>query len=90
MTEHPAKGCTKAQIRAFEHIAINKDWGWGEKTTKALLAKGLIVQNGEREICRDRFGVVKIPNYEVPIALHIQWCNWCSEQPQVEEGSPSP
>ncbi len=26
------------------------------------------------------FGPIRVPVYEVPIAVHYQWCQWCSEQ----------
>lgn len=85
MTEHPAKGCTKSQIAAFEQIAIGQRIPWTQKTIDALLAKGLIEKMGDEVICRDRFGTVTVQVYEVPIPAHIQFCQWASEQEATGE-----
>lgn len=40
MTDHPCKGMTKAQIAAFERIAINQPHGATHKTLVALRERG--------------------------------------------------
>lgn len=86
MTDHPCKGMTKAQVAAFEQIAVNAvpQCTWG--TLDALLKAGVVVR-GTPEVRRDVMGVYEIPNFYVPLPLHMQWCAWCSEQyePQPEE-----
>lgn len=81
MTDHPCKGLTRAQIEAFEQIAINQPPQSGWKTIEALLAYG-VIERGEGEKRRDALGTYEIPNFFVPLPIHMQWCEWCSEQPE--------
>ncbi|PZR77345.1 MAG: hypothetical protein DI537_43320 [Stutzerimonas stutzeri] len=74
MTKHP--GTTVAERRVLDAI------GGGDscppmtaRTRDAMLRKGLIHKVGERELGRDRFGVVALPIYEMPIPIHMQWCS---------------
>jgi hypothetical protein len=80
MTKHPAAGMTKVQRSVFESIAVGNTPYCDPRTIKALLQKGLIVELSPKTIGRDRFGPIQIPQYEVPIAHHMVWCEWCSEQ----------
>lgn len=82
MTEHPCKGMTKAQIEAFDRLAINAAPGCQWPTIDALLKAGVIVR-GKPEVRRDPMGVYEIPNFYVPLPIHAQWCEWCSEQPET-------
>lgn len=79
MTDHPCKGMTKAQVAAFELIAINQVPRCRQETLDALLAAGVILR-GEDEHRRDAMGVYTIPNFFVPLPVHMQWCEWASEQ----------
>lgn len=79
MTRHPCAGRTQSVIDVFEAIAINQLPAHRPVAIRALLKAGLIVPAGER-ILRDRFGTVRIPEYAVPLPIHWQWCQWCSEQ----------
>ena len=81
MTEHPCKGMTKAQIAAFEQIAINQPPQCKWETIDALLKAG-VVERGPSERRRDAIGVYDIPNFFVPLPIHMQWCQWASEQPE--------
>lgn len=81
MTDHPCKGMSKTAIEAFENIAINLPPRASWKTLDALIAKGVIVRvPGEKR--RDALGTYEIPAFVVPLGVHIQWCEWCSEQIQ--------
>lgn len=81
MTLHPCRGMTKPQIDAFERIAIGQDAPIHPKSAGALLARGLII--GQKvTIGRDAFGPIEIMRYHVPLPIHVQWCEWCSEQPE--------
>ncbi len=84
MTDHPCKGLSEIQISAFESIAVNQYPCVPFPTINSLLKRGLIVQAGEKIVGRDRFGLVSIPQFEVPIHHHAQWCAWCDEN--VDEG----
>lgn len=78
MTDHPCKGMTKAQREAFERIAVNESPGCTWPTIDALLKAGLI-ERGPSETRRDAMGVYSIPYFYVPLPIHAQWCEWCSE-----------
>lgn len=79
--EHPCKGMTKAQISAFEMIAIGENPMVGEKTIAKLLERGVIVQGPDR-IFQTALGPLHCKQYEIPIPIHMQWCEWASEQPE--------
>jgi len=76
---YPVKGLTKAQRETFEAIACGQDFPYRPKTISLLLKKKAIVQTGEKIICQDAFGIVKVPVFEVPMPLHLAWCQWCAE-----------
>jgi len=66
-------------IEVFEAIAINQVPPHRPAALRALLQAGLIVPADEY-LFRDRFGTVRIQQYAVPLPVHWQWCQWCSEQ----------
>jgi len=70
---------TKAQVAAFEQIAINQFPACRWSTIDALLKAG-VVAKGPPEVRRDAMGVYEIPSFYVPLPIHMQWCEWCSEQ----------
>ncbi len=80
MTDHPCKGMTKPQREAFERIAVNMFPLCRSKTLDALLKAG-VIELGEPETYRDGLGSYQVPTYSVPLPIHMQWCEWCSEQP---------
>lgn len=81
MTDHPCKGMTPRQIEAFEQIATGDALPIAHRRTLASLeALRLIERLADKELGRDRFGAIFVPQYQVPIPIHMQWCQWCSEQ----------
>jgi len=76
--KHPCAGLSKGVVEVFESIAVSQPHPHRPAAILTLLHAGLIVQIGER-VLRDRFGEVRIPVYEVPLPVHYQWCQWCSE-----------
>lgn len=58
----------------FEQIAINNDMGHPPAVLKRLEVKQLIVKKVESN---------GMKHYYVPIPIHIEWCQWCSEQPEI-------
>lgn len=80
MTDHPCKGMTKAQIAAFERIAINQYHEAPHKTLMALRQRGLIDYQNE-VVGRDALGKITVPRWFVPLPIHMKWCEWASEQP---------
>lgn len=68
LTEHPCKGMTREQIEAFERIAISEPPACTKQTLDALIKAGKVVRRPGRA-----------SQLVVPIAVHAQWCKWCSE-----------
>lgn len=83
MTAHPCKGMTKVQRDAFEAIATNQTPQCGWKSIDALLKAG-VIERGGSEKRRDALGTYEIPSFSVPLPVHMQWCEWCAEQPGEE------
>jgi hypothetical protein len=83
MAEHPCKGMSKGQIEAFERIAINQPPGCKWPTIDALIQAG-VVERGADETRRDAMGVYVITSFFVPVQVHAQWCEWCSQQQHAE------
>lgn len=69
---------TKAQREAFERIAVSAPNGATHRTLLKLRERGLIDYEDE-VIGRDALGKITVPRWFVPMAVHIQWCEWCSE-----------
>jgi hypothetical protein len=88
MTEHPCKDLTQEQRDAFEQIAVNRLPQCGWRSIDALLKKGLI-ERGPDDKRRDAMGVYGVPSFFVPLPIHAQWCQWCSEQPEYAEAERS-
>jgi hypothetical protein len=86
MTEprHPCAGRSLVQRKAFEAIAINQQANVSLRTIDALLKAGLIEKCGDRVVGRDRFGIISIPVYAVPLPIHFAWCEWCAAQPDTD------
>jgi hypothetical protein len=80
-TKHPAAGMTPAQKRDFELVAINERPRGGASTIKALKERGLIVDAPRKVLGRDALGEISISQWTIPLHIHAQWCQWCSEQP---------
>lgn len=78
-TRHPCAGMTKAQKKAFEMIATGRDYGLHASSVDALVAAGLVLRLRDQIIGRDAFGAISVPRYEVPLPVHMQWCQWCAE-----------
>lgn len=69
------------QIAAFEQIAISQAPQCGWKSITALLAAG-VIERALDELRRDAMGPYKVVLFAVPLPVHMQWCDWCSEQPK--------
>ena len=53
MTEHPCKGMTKAEIAAFEAIAVNRPPHCSKRTLDKLLSRGVIEKYEKKAFFRD-------------------------------------
>lgn len=84
MMDHPCKGLGASATIAFERIATGESLPPMSKGIAAkLLAKGLI-DHGDPKICRDSLGAYSIPQYFVPLPVHMKWCEWCADQPDED------
>lgn len=79
MTEHPCQGMTKAEIAAFEAIAINRPPHCSKQTLERLISRGVIERHGKKANFRDGLPSI-ITDFYVPLPVHIQWCEWASER----------
>lgn len=84
MTDHPCKGLSKGARDAFEQIATNQHPRCHWPTLDALTKRGLI-ERGPDDMRRDALGTYAIPSFIVPLPVHMQWCQWASEQPENQE-----
>lgn len=74
---------TPAQRDVIGQIAIGMDGGHGPRTLAALERMGLIVGYDER--ASGVLGPMRIRRYEVPVAVHMQWAQWCASRPDPDE-----
>lgn len=74
---------TKAQVAAFENIAVNQQPCCTWPTIDALLKAG-VIERGPDDRRRDAIGVYSVPSFMVPPHVHYQWCAWCSENGDAE------
>jgi len=83
--DHPCKGMTKAQIATFEQVAIGVSLPPATPATWRSLERRGVVERRSDLIRSDRLGKFSLPQWSVPIHVHMQWCKWCSEN--VEDGA---
>jgi len=48
---------------------------WDQRTLDSLVRRGML-----ERVDRKMGGGLTIHDYEMPIAAHIAWCEWCDEQ----------
>lgn len=88
MTKHPCAGRSKASRLVFEQIATGKAWGHNPRVTKALEKRGLLERTEQPEVGSGFCSGVYFSTFQVPTPVHIQWCQWCSEQPDLSGTNP--
>lgn len=84
MTDHPCKGMTPAQRRDFELIATGQRPKGGYLTLRRLKARGLVEDAPPKILKSTRFGDIEIAQWQVPIPVHMQWCQWATEHAKPE------
>ena len=84
-TRHPCAGLTKGQRHSFEAIATGQQPEMRDSVRNALLAHGLIRLEGSRYVGQFAGVPIMAPVYGVPTPIHMQWCDWCSENVSSEE-----
>lgn len=71
---HPGK--TSAQRAVLDQIGCGDCCPPGHpKTFAKLVELGLLHRLQDKVIGRDRFGVIAIPQFEMPVHVHMQWCD---------------
>lgn len=76
----PHPGRTAAQRRALDAIGCGDNCPPMHRSTrKALLEAGLIRQLSDKVIGRDAMGRISIPQFEMPLHIHMAWCSSVSE-----------
>lgn len=72
--KHPAK--TKAQRAVLDAIGCGDSCPpMSRQTRESMLSKGLITKVGDKTLGKDRFGMITVPIYEMPVGVHIEWCS---------------
>lgn len=69
MTKHPCEGMTKAEISAFEAIAINRPPNCSKRTIDKLLVSGVIANEKHNLHFRDGLPPSTVDNYFVPLPI---------------------
>lgn len=89
MTRYAFPNLSKKQREILDELGCGNYTLSGVFPTKQAIAdlidRELIRYIGEKLICRDRFGAVKVPEYEMTLPTHAQWCSWQASQPCDEE-----
>jgi hypothetical protein len=80
MVKHPCDGMTRAEINAFEAIAINLKPDCAKKTLERLLERGVIKKHEKTVFFRDGLPPQIETDFYVPLPIHYQWCEWASEK----------
>lgn len=87
MSKHPGK--TKAQRAVLDAIGCGDFCPRMTRQTRdALLKAGLIREAGYRVLGKDRFGEVRIPEYSMPLPVHIAWCEAMAEECDAPRAHP--
>ena len=70
------RNLTNTQSDVFEQIAVGNDGGHNPKVLDRLEKMGLLISKSQ---ILSKCPPVMIKRYEIPIDIHIEWCQWCSE-----------
>ncbi|MBN9453844.1 MAG: hypothetical protein J0I42_18045 [Bosea sp.] len=84
---HPCAGLSKRALEAFEQIAIGNDLGHHPRTLETLVSRGLIERRQEQVPGPFRGTSMTVDRYDVPLAVHANWCSWCAENVSDDEAA---
>lgn len=77
--KHPGK--TPAQRKVLDMIGCGERTPpMSRKTREALLREGLIEVCGRRCLGQDALGPIEIEEYQMPIPVHMAWCEAMAAQ----------
>lgn len=73
-SKHPGKSA--AQRRALDQIGVgNYAPIMANATRDAMLRDGLIVEIEPMALGHDRFGLMTVRQFQMPIPVHMAWCD---------------
>ena len=74
------KKLSTKERQILDKIAINISTGHSLTICRKLEKLGLIEDAGEVCIGKDAFGKIYVTDWQMPIAVHIEWCYLCQEK----------
>ncbi len=78
--KHP--GRTPTQRRILDRIGCGDFCPPAKaKTLAAMVDAGLLQRCPDKILGRDGFGVIALPQFQMPIPVHMEWCAYWAEQP---------
>jgi hypothetical protein len=83
---HPVleAGGRRSHVRAFEAVATGQRPSCHETTLEWLVNHGLVERLPGRLVGHDHLGEIRVPEFRVPLEMHVAWCEWCAKQPGIE------
>jgi hypothetical protein len=73
---------TKAELGAFELLAIGQASHASPRTLKSLEKRGYLDSESQY---LSGYPPVAVCKYSVPISVHIAWCQWCEKRLKGED-----
>lgn len=70
-------GLTKAQVDALCEVAFGGRSGMINPRTAAVLVDRRLIERVTVDMGADRFGRMIVTDYEMPLDVHIDFCEWC-------------
>jgi hypothetical protein len=67
-------------LAAYAFPGLSQPQPWARATTASLVAKGLLERRDH-----DKGGGLTVHDFEMPIAVHMAWCEWCSDEISDED-----
>lgn len=77
-TAHPGK--TPAQRRVLDQIGCGNYSPIMAARTRDALLNLYLIEELDPHFVKDRFGVMKIRQFQMPIPVHMQWCAAVAEE----------
>jgi hypothetical protein len=77
--KHPGK--TAAQRRVLDLVGCGDYCPPAKRATlDKMVEQGLLIRLPDKRIGSDSFGVIALPQFEMPIPVHYAWCSYWAEQ----------
>lgn len=76
-TKHP--GRTRAERKVIDAIGGGNHSPPMRDMVRERMIEDRLIERIEDRVIPDRLGEIRIVQVDLPLAVHMQWCNWCSE-----------